>query len=93
MLAFDSERGNFRHLGLIYSLYLTKFDLFWGPVVEEESNPHRKKMGSGGSGLHAPSEARNRKPGAPSISTWRFMGSYKYCKAYRGPSKGSIGIL
>ena len=91
MLALDSERGNFRHLGLIYSLYLTKFDLFWGPVVEEESNPHRKKMGSGGSGLHAPSEARNRKPGAPSIllgGSWVVIS-----KAYRGPSKGSIGIL
>ena len=32
----DSERGNFNLFDLIYLFYLRKFELFWGPVVEEE---------------------------------------------------------
>ena len=36
-LNIDSDRGNFKLLGLIYWLYLRNFELFGGRVVEEES--------------------------------------------------------
>ena len=37
LISLDSERGNFKLFGLIYELYLKKFELLGGPVVEEES--------------------------------------------------------